>query len=304
MWKHAWMHRRDARRSQSRYLLLTLLFPALIVAFPLRYLCFSLAEGKSKSCQAAALGPTPDNDDLKKLDRALPSYMLKATGWDEGAAMKRWAETLQWRCEIDDDDLIKRPNPDFFRIHPHYPTYLHFEDRAGRLTYWEILGEMDPAALAREGLTTSVITRNYIWQTLFTWDVWLERDDASEGTIIVDMEGFRFSKLTLSTIQMFSRTSAIIQRHFPEREHIVIVINAPAWWGKIYDLFSPLFSERQRQKLRVCVGKDLSAETLREFIDVNHLPAKYGGSSSPLGSAPADVLKQRFALQGAQAATT
>eukprot|EP00438_Fugacium_kawagutii_P005660 Skav227790 [mRNA] locus=scaffold948:25195:26085:+ [translate_table: standard] len=261
--------------------------------------CFSFAKGTSKSCQAAALGPDPDNETLKALDRALPKYMLKASGWNDQLAMKRWTETLQWRCEIDDDKVITKPNPLFFRIFPHYPTYLHLEDRAGRLTYWEILGQLDPEALRREGLTPSMITENYIWQTLFTWDVWLQRDDAAEGTIIVDMEGFRFSKLTLGTIHMFSRTSAIIQRHFPEREHIVIVVNAPAWWGRIYDLFSPLFSEKQRRKLRVCVDEKTSSETLLEFIDAKHLPVKYGGSSGPLGSAPADVLRQRYASKGA-----
>ena len=272
----------------------------LVLALRPCIVCFSSlnASTSSRSCQAAALGPAPDNGELQKLDRPLPKYMLKATGWDERVAMNRWTETLKWRCEIDDDQVINEPNPDFFRIHPHYPTYLHLEDRAGRLTYWEILGEMDPDALAREGLTTAIITKNYIWQTLFTWDVWLKRDDGAEGTIIVDMDGFRLSKLTFSTVQLFSRTSAIIQRHFPEREHIVIVINAPAWWGRIYDLFSPLFSEKQRQKLRVCVGKELSTETLLEFIDAKHLPVKYGGSSGPLGSAPADVLKQRYASEG------
>ena len=117
--------------------------------------CFSLSKNVSKSCQAAALGPAPNQEDLKKLDRALPTYMLKTTGWDEQMAMKRWTETLKWRCEIDDDKVVQRPNPDFFRIHPHYPTYLHLEDRGGRLTYWEILGEMDPDALAREGAHNS-----------------------------------------------------------------------------------------------------------------------------------------------------
>ena len=76
--------------------------------------CFSLSKNMSKSCQAAALGPAPNQEDLKKLDRALPTYMLKTTGWDEQMAMKRWTETLKWRCEIDDDKVVQRPNPDFF----------------------------------------------------------------------------------------------------------------------------------------------------------------------------------------------
>ena len=270
-----------------------------VVSLLSRQICFATQKSSlSKSCQAAALGPQPDKDDLRALGRSLPHYMLKACGMDEKLAMQRWIETLKWRCAIGDDDVVRKPNPLYFRIHPHYPTYLHFEDKAGRLTYWEVLGQMDFEALSRNGITTEHITTNYIWQTLFTWDVWLERDDVAEGTVIVDMEGFRFAKLNLKTIQTFSRTSAIIQRHFPEREHIVIVINAPAWWGRIYNLFSPLFSEKQRQKLRICVGKEASLKTLREFIDPSHLPVQYGGSSTPLGSAPADVLRQAYAVEG------
>ena len=155
----------------------------------------------------------------------------------------------------------------YFKIQPHYPTFLHLTDRSGRLTYWEIIGKMDPSALKNAGITVNDIRANYIWQTLFTWDVWLQRDDVQEGTVIVDLEGFRFSQVTLFVVQMFAKTSSIIQRHFPDRDHVLIVINAPEWWGRVYDLFSPLFPEKQRRKLRVSVGQQASMQTLREYID-------------------------------------
>ncbi|CAE7463365.1 SFH1 [Symbiodinium natans] len=266
-----------------------------------RPLAFAHSEAYiSPSCQAAALGSNPGEDDLAKCKRSLPVYMLKAARGDRRQALQRWAQTLRWRCQIDDDGIVSRPNPNYFRIQPHYPTYLHLPDKEGRTTYWELLGRIDMAGLHREGITVDDIRENYVWQTLFTWDVWLKRDGAAEGTIIVDMQGFSLSMLTPRLIQMFVRTSSLIQRHFPEREHVLIVINAPEWWGRMYDLFGPLFPESQRQKLRVCVDKDKSLQTLTEFIDVRNIPRVYGGTGDPLGSAPADVLKRKLAAKGMQ----
>ncbi|CAJ1430248.1 unnamed protein product [Effrenium voratum] len=261
-----------------------------------------LAEPVSKSCQAAALGPKAGEEQLEALGRPVPRYMLKACNGDRCLALRRWKETLTWRCNIGDEEIVSRPNPMYFKIQPHYPTFLHLTDRSGRLTYWEIIGKMDPSALKNAGITVNDIRANYIWQTLFTWDVWLQRDDVQEGTVIVDLEGFRFSQVTLFVVQMFAKTSSIIQRHFPDRDHVLIVINAPEWWGRVYDLFSPLFPEKQRRKLRVSVGQQASMQTLREYIDPKNLPAEYGGSSGPLGSAPADAARRRSAAEGASPA--
>ena len=258
------------------------------------------ASGISNSCQAAALGANPRKEDLKACSRPLPLYMVKAANGNEKQALQRWAETLQWRCAIDDDGIVSRPNPNYFRIQPHYPTYLHLPDRQGHTTYWELLGRIDMKGLEQEGVTVDCIRDNYVWQTLFTWDVWLKRDDVAEGTIVVDMDGFGLSMLTPRLIQMFVKTSSLIQKHFPGREHVLIVINAPAWWGQMYDLFGPLFPESQRRKLRVCVGSDESVQTLQEFIDVSNIPRNYGGNGGPLGSAPADVLKRKLAANGAK----
>ena len=256
--------------------------------------------GLSDSCQASALGRNPSTTDLEACNRPLPAYMLKASGGNEKVALRRWAETLSWRCDIDDEGIVNNPNPNYFRIMPHYPTYLHLPDKEGHLTYWELLGRIDMAALGREGVSVEEIRSNYVWQTLFTWDVWLKRDDMAEGTIVVDMDGFGLSTLTPALIQMFVRISSLIQKHFPEREHVLIIINAPSWWGRIYDLLGPLFPEGQRRKLRVAVGAADSAKTLQEFINMDNIPRSYGGHGGPLGSAPADVLKRKYASHGSK----
>ena len=198
------------------------------------------AGSASQSCQAAALGSNPDRKELEALDRDIPRYVLKAAEGNERLALQRWAETLRWRCEIGDEDLFRRPNPNFFTIQKHYPTYLHLPDKRGRLTYWQRAGRLNPTGLLNEGMSPSLVRDDYVWQTLFAYDLWLKRDDRQEITIIVDMEGFSLSKITPTMLRIFSLSYSIIQKHFPDREHLVVVINAPEWWGAIWAFFKPL----------------------------------------------------------------
>jgi len=254
----------------------------------------------SKSCQAAALGLDPDPDELKKLDRALPQYMLDFCEGNEAKALQRWMETLQWRCDIDDDGIFTRPNPDFFTIQRHFPTSIHLPDKAGRLTYWNRVGNWDSSGLDEDGLTIERIRDDYVWQTLFTWDIWLKRDDRQHLTIVMDMDGFRITQITPKLLRIFSASFNAVQAHMPDREHLVLVVNAPDWWRTVWSIFRPFLAKKQQERLRVCVGKDESFETLREFIDVKNLPEAYGGSGIELGSAPANLQRQKYAAEGAR----
>eukprot|EP00930_Biecheleria_cincta_P055437 TRINITY_DN41756_c0_g1_i1.p1 TRINITY_DN41756_c0_g1~~TRINITY_DN41756_c0_g1_i1.p1 ORF type:complete len:350 (+),score=33.31 TRINITY_DN41756_c0_g1_i1:140-1051(+) len=246
------------------------------------------------SCRAAALGPSADAGNLSALGRALPKYMVKAAGGDERQALQNWIETLQWRCDINDESLLRKPNHNLERISKHYPTFLHLPDKAGRLTYWEILGGLDPSGMASEGITAADIVHNYIWHTFFTWDV-AARDDEHEVTVIVDLQGFHLTSLTPSIIRVFVQVSSLLRKHFPQREHGVFFINCPPWWHKIYQVLAPLVSSRQRSMAHVIVGKENSERELKRLIDRKNLPAEYGGASGPLGSSPLEKRKRKLA---------
>mmetsp|Transcript_58229 Transcript_58229/g.160978 ORF Transcript_58229/g.160978 Transcript_58229/m.160978 type:complete len:316 (-) Transcript_58229:99-1046(-) len=250
----------------------------------------------SASCRAAALGPVPGKDELAAIGRPLPRYMMKAAGGDEGTALRRWAETLRWRCDIGDQAILARPHPNLARISPHYPTFLHMPDREGRLTYWELIGEINQEALVCEGLNADDIVEHYIWSTLFTWDI-AARDDAHEVTIIVDMAGFGLSTLTPTVLSIFMRVAKLLRKHFPQREHGIFFINAPSWSEQAYNMVAPLVSQKQRDKVRL-LSADASTALLRSLIAPANLPVKYGGEGPPLGSSPLELQKRRLAATG------
>ena len=252
----------------------------------------------TKSCQAAALGPNPNPRELRELDRALPQYMVDYCNGDARKAMNKWVETLKWRCEIDDEGIFAQPSPDFFTIQRHYPTFLHLPDKAGRMTYWVKVGDLNPPGLDKDGMTVERIRDDYLWQTLFTWDVWLKRDDKQYLTIVLDMEGFALSKITPKMMRVFAASYGAVQAHMPDRERLVIVVNAPEWWRTVWAVFKPFLPERQQERLRVSVGQEESINLLRELIPPKNLPKSYGGSGIELGKSPANVLRQKYAAEG------
>jgi len=254
------------------------------------------ADESSASCRAAALGSLPSKDELAALGRPLPQYMLKAADGDEVAALRRWAETLRWRCDIGDQALLSRPHPNLARIAPHYPQFLHLPDREGRLTYWELIGHINQAGLLKEGLTPADIVEHYIWNTLFTWDV-AASDDASEVTIIVDMSGFSLSTLSPTVLSIFYRVAKLLRQHFPQREHGMYFINAPSWYMKAYNMVAPLVSQKQRERVRI-FSSEATPGLLRSLIAPENLPREYGGTGAPLGASPLEERKRRLAAAG------
>lgn len=249
----------------------------------------------SASCRAHALGSKPSLDELAALGRPLPAYMLTAVNGDPKKALRRWVETLRWRCDIGDEEVFRHPNPLFERILPYYPTYLHLPDREGRLTYWELIGGIDQAAIERDHLTRDDIVANYIWSTLFTWDV-AARDDKHEVTIVVDMTDFGLAHITPTVLSIFKRVANVLRTHFPCREYGTFFINAPAWWATCYRLVAPMVSQAQRNKVRVIHGKEASQELLHSLIDPANLPPEYGGTGPRLGAAPLEIQKRELAL--------
>mmetsp|Transcript_46258 Transcript_46258/g.148525 ORF Transcript_46258/g.148525 Transcript_46258/m.148525 type:complete len:292 (-) Transcript_46258:45-920(-) len=245
------------------------------------------------SCRAAAL-PTPSREELEALGRPLPHYMIHAEGGDEGRALVRWMKTLKWRCEIGDESMLARPHPNLERISPHFPQFLHLPDRAGRLTYWELVGKLDERAMRKHGLKPDDLFQHYIWSTLFTWDV-AAGDDSQEVTVIADFADFRISVLTPTVLKVFMRVAKVLRSHFPSREHGIFVINAPPWIETAYKMVRPLISEAQREKVRVIHGREQSEAALRELIHPSNLPPDYGGTGPPLGTSPWELRKREMA---------
>ena len=161
---------------------------------------------------------------------------------------------------------VGKPYPNFFKVQRHYRSYLHLPDKQGRLVEWQEAGRLDPAGLLSEGLSPEEVRDYNVWKALFQYDVYLKRDGAQECTIIMDMQGFRLSMLTPTMLRIFSLSYQVVQKHLPDREHVVVAINAPRWWGRIWAFFKPLLAREQQRRLRVSTVDEDPYLTLKELL--------------------------------------
>lgn len=68
----------------------------------------------------------------------------------------------------------------------------------------------------------------------------------------------------------------VAQRHYPERNEVLLVINAPSWFSYIWNLVKHVFEDWATRRLRI-VTEANSLAALRDYIDEDQIPVEYGG---------------------------
>ena len=71
-------------------------------------------------------------------------------------------------------------------------------------------------------------------------------------TSLIDLRGLNpLVALNPSNFDFLSKFVNTLSMHYPSRSHLTIIVNAPAWFPKVYGAISPLLREKTREKVRV-----------------------------------------------------
>lgn len=133
----------------------------------------------------------------------VPSNFVRAEPTYE-RARARWEKTLEWRREEGVDSILTEPNRVFHALKKHYPHYLHLPDKEGHLTYWELPGRLDMAALKKLSIDAKTGYRHYVWHTEYTWQVAAPKEGA-QATVLFDAAGFGWDQLSWELIDLIKR---------------------------------------------------------------------------------------------------
>ena len=110
-------------------------------------------------------------------------------------------------------------------------------------------------------------------------------------TVVFDCAGFQLSMATTETLDLIKRILELDQKRYPEILHRMVVVNCSAMVMMVYNIVKVVLDARVRTKF-VFVGPEDTNAVLRELIDEEHLPEKYGGtcrcSCGGEGEAPKD----------------
>ena len=83
-------------------------------------------------------------------------------------------------------------------------------------------------------------------------------------------------KLDTKALAAFKQTLVIDQNYYPERLHILFMINAPWFFTAMWAMIKPWVDPVTAEKIHIVGSNYISV--LREYIDDKYIPLEYGGS--------------------------
>ncbi|GMI30289.1 hypothetical protein TrCOL_g5531 [Triparma columacea] len=183
-------------------------------------------------------------------------------------ANKHWREAhLTWRSEYKVDDmLVTSERPNFKIIKEKAPhSFLGF-DKEGHIIFLQRPGLIDFKGLRKSGVSTEDVLSHFIFVFEYCWNI-LDymtirknqpptppHSPCGSGlmTSLIDLRGLNpLVALNPSNFDFLSKFVNTLSMHYPSRSHLTIIVNAPAWFPKVYGAISPLLREKTREKVRV-----------------------------------------------------
>jgi len=211
----------------------------------------------------------------------LPLRFLRAGKGDPNEGLRRYEESLEWRRREGVDTILREASPHFELIKQEYPHFCFGKGKLGEPCFYEQPPKTNLKALRAGGVTLDLLLRHYVQVSEFQWQ-FLERDDLQRSVYIIDLNGIRFGDFVGEVVDFVKLASALSAQHYPERAGYVFVINVPAWFKIIWSVVKPMVDESTLEKIYILRGADEIRENMQQRIDLDQIPAEYGGNGPPL----------------------
>lgn len=192
-------------------------------------------------------------------------------------AKKRWESTLQWRKKDKVDEVLQEPQPHYNLIKKYYPHYIAGRGREGHSVFYCRPGDFNSSKFIAHGITTADLVRHWLFGCEYQWNILERGDPVARAIIVFDGKGTGLSDLTGYKQDFVKATLSLANAHYPERSHVVIVVNAPLMARIMWSMVRPWVDPNTAKKVRILGGGAESLKGLQEFIDDDNIPIYYGG---------------------------
>lgn len=198
---------------------------------------------------------------------------------DAAEAQRRWELTLRWRADTNVAGLLRSQQPWFHRIKDSYPHYFHGRSREGCSVYYELLGNINLKKLFASGVTHDALVRHYVFSSEFLYQ-YLNTGEEAKTITVLDCAGVRLLKLPTDVLRFIKTANALLSSHYPERAFKVLIVNAPVSFTVVWKVVKGFIDKQTLAKIKVVRGKRAVLSALKEHIDVDDIPKRYGGNSN------------------------
>jgi hypothetical protein len=228
-----------------------------------------------------------DPKDIEAIKARCPQRFIDAEKGDVEKGKERWVDTINWRREMDMDNILRRPHPKYHIIKKYYPHWFHLRAKSGLPVYYERPSKIDLKALKAEGITMDDLLYHYRFITEFLW-VYVQPHEPPEGKSItvLDIHGMGMKDAGGQVTEFIRAASGFTGAHYPERCSQIFILNAPWYFTGIFKMFKSFLDPVTVAKTCVCSSKE-GTEKMLQFIDKANLPKLFGGECKiELGDSP------------------
>jgi hypothetical protein len=196
----------------------------------------------------------------------IPNRYLKMQNHKRELAKAAMRSTLKWREENDIDTILARPHPKYDVCKSVFPHYFCGRDDTNHVILLQRPGLIDLKAAEKNNLSGKELLFHYVYVMEYLWQI-LEPKPDETMTSIMDLQGMSLSILgkpeLLNIVQMFC---SVMDAHFPQRGHKMLLINAPKWFNAVYKILSPLLRETTKNKIFIYSKGKAQDEALDELL--------------------------------------
>jgi CRAL/TRIO domain len=213
---------------------------------------------------------------------------MRATKFDAAAILLRlqqgtpmWQQAKEQQFYPHLHQAIGVPLPLFLEM---YPFFYHGNAKNGCPVSYFKAGKINPEGL----LCMSTVDQapRYYWHLFYYTfqDMIVRAKQKNENLVrceainVVDLKGMSSSQMTSEAMDVMKKVAAI-SNFFPETLHCMVILNAPAWFGMTWPIIKSFIDPRTAKKIEVYSREATGKARLLELINVDEIPADYGGTA-------------------------
>ena len=106
----------------------------------------------------------------------------------------------------------------------------------------------------------------------YQWNILCADNPDAKCVSVMDMEGVGFSTVFGDTMGLVQKLMSVANHHYPERSHMIFIINIPGWFSMVFKAFKGFVHENTLKKTKI-LAKHEVFDGLKEFIDIDQVTA-------------------------------
>lgn len=219
---------------------------------------------------------TSPDEPINVPENEIPQRFIDGCDGDLKEARRRWDITRHWREVEGVNAILDEPQPHFTLIKNMYPHYHCGRGKEGHVVFYERPGDFQATQLTARGIKTDQLVRHWLFTTEYQWQVMCGGDETAKGISVIDINGVGMGDLAGENMNYLKKTIAYANAHYPERSHVIFIVNAPYFFSLLWKMVKPMVHENTQKKVRILSTKD-TLKGLQEHIPIESIPEYYGG---------------------------